>query len=116
MLGELRALVFLQEVAGVLDRRMRLALAARNRSLEEPVGAPRDGVGVAEERKEWLLPRLEHLPCRPVRIGRGVVRRDRYQRWECARARGELVAGERGVVSVDDCRIELGDATALHDT
>src|SRR5690349_701295 len=65
-LGELRAVVFLQEMAGAGQCDVRLVLGAGNMSLEEAVRPARDRVGVAEDGEEGLVPAGERVPSAPV--------------------------------------------------
>src|SRR4051794_32760884 len=96
--GQLRTLVLLEEVTAALDRRVGLALRARDELLEHVVGAAGDGVLVAERAQERLVERLQRLPRLAVR-GRGrVVRRGRHEDRELT---GALLVGlvrERRVV------------------
>src|SRR5205085_10961508 len=100
--GELRAFVLLQEVSSALDLRVVQSLRALHVADELTLAAFGDRVAVAERTEEWLLERVQHLPCLDVRVVLRIIGRGRYERRERAGAGLVGVVGERCVVRGND--------------
>src|SRR5437870_3725531 len=97
-ISELLAAVFLEEVTGAGDGRVRLTGAARHLTLKRVIGTARDRVLVGERGEERLVPRTQCLPRPAVCVGGRIGGRRRNQHRELARARLVAIVGKRRVV------------------
>ena len=59
---ELFAAILLQEMPGVRQDGVGLALCARDQLLQPPLGAPHDRIAAAEKGEKGLAPLLQRLP------------------------------------------------------
>src|SRR5262245_64425082 len=83
-------------------RHVRLALRARDQFLKDPLASSRHRIAVAESRQQRFLPTAQYLPRATVGFRRGIIRSDRHEQRELARAGFITIVRERSVVGRDD--------------
>ncbi len=103
-LRKLRPLIFLQEMSGVSDRRMRLIFRARHQFKKRFVSPARNRVAVAESCEKWLLPFPEDFPSGTIGGRCRIIRRGWHQLWKRARPCFVRRIQKRGVISCNYVR------------
>lgn len=84
-LRQLLALIFLEEVPGIANDRVALAVRAGHQCLKYPIAAGGYRVAVAEGRQKRLLTLPQHGPRTSIRLRSGIVWRCRNQHREGSR-------------------------------